>query len=499
MLAMSAPPSFARSPGSRPLRLPAAGGGLMGVLPLDGPVRLEARTDRQPLFDGRSTDLMAYRVQASGRELFNPLLLARRGQTVDVTLANRLGEDTTIHWHGLAVDERNDGSGMFPVRHGDEYVYRFRLENRAGLYWYHPHPHHRTGAQIHQGLGGLLLVSDAEDDALRRELGLAIGETEIPIVIQDKRVDARNRLRYEMGEDDWIGNRMLTNYTAEASLATRACLHRFRLLNGSNSRSYLIAFRQSDRLLPYKLIGTDGGLLARPVDIDRCFLAPAQRIDVLVDFGELLAGSSVVMASLPFDPMDNDGRAEASGMEHPGAPPPGSPLELLRIELAHSPCAPAKGPSVLGDLPVASRNAARVRRFRLHIDGVRWMINGYNYRDDMHAVKERVARGSREIWEISNDTRSMPHAMHVHGFQFRVVERRKSPPPVRALARGARGLMPQDEGLQDTVLVWPGETVAIALDFAQPFSGTQRYMFHCHNLEHEDQGMMLNFAVEDRA
>jgi blue copper oxidase len=114
----------------------------------------------------------------------------------------------------------------------------------------------------------------------------------------------------------------------------------------------------------------------------------------------------------------------------------------------------------------------------------------------MNAMKVRVKRGAVEHWDITNDMKSMPHPMHLHGFQFHVVARRKSPSQVRRLALTPAGLAAQDLGLQDTVLVWPGETVRIAIDFAQPFGGTQKYMFHCHNLEHEDQGMMMNFAVE---
>ena len=92
---------------------------------------------------------------------------------------------------------------------------------------------------------------------------------------------------------------------------------------------------------------------------------------------------------------------------------------------------------------------------------------------------------------------SMPHPIHLHGFGFRVVSRSISPPDVRARSVAANGLGPQDLGVGDTVVVWPGEVVRVAVDFAQSFSGTQRYMLHCHNLEHEDMGMMLTFAVVD--
>ena len=473
------------------LRIPSASG-FMALQP-PGPVALTASVRREPLFPGRSTDVMAYRTSIGGQPAMNPLLRVRRGDVLDVTLDNRLGEDTTIHWHGLIVDETNDGSGMTPVRNGERYVYRFPVRNRAGTYWYHPHPHDRTGAQVHRGMAGLLLVEDDEDDALRRELGLVFGETEIPLVIQDMQVDERNRIRHEMGEDDWIGNRMMLNLTPEPHMDAEARLHRFRILNASNARLYLLAFVQDGRPVPFTLIGTDGGLLERSRAVAQAYLAPAQRLDVLIDFATLAAGSKVTMASLPYDAMDtaDDG---PEGMEHPGAPPMGAAIDLVQIRIKPSSAKPRAIPATLSMLS-RMRAATAVRKFRLHTQGKKWFINGYNFHQDMNAVKVRVRRGDVESWEITNDMKSMPHPMHLHGFQFRVTERRKSPAQLRRLAITEKGLTPQDLGLVDTVLVWPGETVAIAIDFSQPFTGEQRYMFHCHNLEHEDQGMMLTYAV----
>ncbi|MGH9576558.1 MAG: multicopper oxidase domain-containing protein, partial [Terriglobales bacterium] len=125
-------------------------------------------------------------------------------------------------------------------------------------------------------------------------------------------------------------------------------------------------------------------------------------------------------------------------------------------------------------------------------DGV-WRINGLTF--DMKATPIVVKRGAVETWEIRNATASMPHPMHVHGFQFRVTGREESPEQVRRLALDERGLNASDLGWKDTVLSWPGETVRIVTDFTHPFLGDQVYMIHCHNLEHEDGGMMLNLKV----
>jgi blue copper oxidase len=125
--------------------------------------------------------------------------------------------------------------------------------------------------------------------------------------------------------------------------------------------------------------------------------------------------------------------------------------------------------------------------------GMRWLINGLTY--DIGEYPVVVRRGATEVWEYRNDKKSMPHPMHVHGFGQRVLERRDSPEQVRRLAVDEAGRIPTDLGRKDTVTVWPGETVRVAINFSHDHVGEQTYLFHCHVLEHEDQGMMLNFKV----
>jgi bilirubin oxidase len=301
-----------------------------------------------------------------------------------------------------------------------------------------------------------------------------------------------------MGEDDWIGNRMLVNWTPEPKLDVRTCLYRFRILNASNARHYQMAFLAGKRNLPFSIIGTDAGLLDRSRVVDRAFLAPAQRLDVLFDFSREIAGSSVMLSSLTFDPMENDGRPVPDPqLEHPGAPLIGERLDIMRFDVKQSVCAVRTIPSTLSAMPPLPRPKGPERKFRLHVQGTKLMINGYNYHQDMRAVKVTVKRGTCEAWEIRNEVKSMPHPMHLHGFHFRVLERRGSPAQVRRLAITPSGLSAADLGWLDTVMVWPGETVRIVIDFSQPLSGRQLYMFHCHNLEHEDQGLMMNVAVID--
>ncbi len=124
---------------------------------------------------------------------------------------------------------------------------------------------------------------------------------------------------------------------------------------------------------------------------------------------------------------------------------------------------------------------------------MRWLINGESFEMERYPIQSRS--NTVELWDIQNAKMSMPHPMHMHGFSFQIVSRSNSPSQVRKLAQDANGRMVTDMGWKDTILVWPGETVRIAIDFTNMYKGDQIYLFHCHNLEHEDQGMMVNHRV----
>ena len=475
----------------------------MAEIALTQPLTLAAQIGAFAVFDGKPSQVWHYAGTVEGRHVANPLLRTRRGDAIDVTLDNRLHEDTTSHWHGLAIDEANDGSGLHPVAAATQQRYRFPVANRAGLYWYHAHPHMRTGLQLQHGLAGLLLVEDDEERALRERLGLQWGERDLPLMISDKQVDADNAIVYRAGADDWIGNRVLVNWTPEPYFEVGACLYRFRLANVCNARLLRPAFLHNGEQLPFQLIGTDGGLLEQPWPAQDVFLAPAQRIDVLVDFSGIPQGDRVVLRSLDYVPMENEDESGAffgdPMADHPGAAAMGAALDLMEFRVARCSSGGGTIPQQLSKFdPLPNTNDWPVRALRLRMDDAgTWFINDWNFHQDGHEPAFTVKRGTREVWEIRNSMTSMPHPIHLHSFQFRVLSRSISPTDVRSRQVAPGGLGPQDLGWNDTVVVWPGEIVRIALDFAQPFNGTQRYMLHCHNLEHEDMGMMVTFAVTD--
>jgi blue copper oxidase len=184
----------------------------------------------------------------------------------------------------------------------------------------------------------------------------------------------------------------------------------------------------------------------------------------------------------------------ADGKEKPAIPPIGAALDLMRIHVRRKVAYERALPAKLSTLAPIAANCGTARVITLDHQKMIWRINGQTYQHDTTPIT--VQRGAIEVWEIKNAPASMPHPFHIHGFQFQVLERRASPDQQKQLALNAQGLAASDLGWKDTVLVWPGESVCIVIDFSHTFYGNQVYMIHCHNLEHEDQGMMLNLRIE---
>lgn len=454
------------------------------------------------------------------RQVARPILVARRGDVLDAEIVNRLPQPTTVHFHGLVVPEAQDGAGFTVIAPGESKAVRFRIHNRAGLYWFHAHPQGLTAEQVHAGLAGLLVVTDDEDAALDAALALA-PSNRLALAVADVRFGGGAILPYAPTREDcltgWLGNRALVNGSLDAGFDVTSGWVRIQLLNACNARGFLLAFRDADKAIPFHLLGTDGGLLVAPVELDRVFVHPAERVDLAID----VADRQVSAVSLAFDPRVQT-QAALPDVRHPVreryAPlaaveicRPGSeasttarladgaalPLFSLRVGASAGRATP-KLPQHLSSLADAAAADVRVRRLRLDFaDDKGFLIDGAPYRID--EVAFRVERGAREVWEIKNSPISMPHPMHVHGAGFRVLRRQGTFGPARALATAGNGRLPTDLGVKDTVVVWPNETVWIAPDFSLPsepaFAGAQRYMLHCHNLEHEDGMMMRNFAI----
>jgi len=464
---------------------------------------LVAQPDEVQLLPGRPTAVWRFAgqvlkgpaeaLQAIPGSYTGPILRVKRGQKIRIRYLNRIPQASNVHWHGLIVPERMDGHPRDVVRPGGEYVYEFEVRNRAGTYWFHPHPHGYTGTQVYGGLAGLLLVSDDEESAAR----LPGGERDIAIVLADRTFDSANQLVYEAamgrgmmgGMTGFFGERILANGRSSLSFPEAAGAYRVRLLNGSNSRIYRIA--RSDRR-PLVAIASGGGLLATPVTRPFLVLGPAERAELWVDFHGESNGSRIALVAEPLD-FGAQGMGMMGGMMGRGmrggrgqfAAP--QPFALFAVGRGK---ARATLPDRLADLaPLAVPRESAPRTFAVTLGHMRWGINGRTFQMEAVAPDERVRFGDTEVWEFVNRTpmMAMPHPMHVHGVQFRVLQRVGTPPGLEALPAGFL-----DGGVKDSVLVLPGERVRVLVRF-DGFRGL--FLYHCHNLVHEDMGMMRNFLI----
>ena len=589
--------------------------GLFGLLAPTGPFTLAAMP-QVGLLPATGGSMLAYTAEHQGRVYHNPVLVLEKGQEFVVRLVNGLGQlspapgghgahashgggagaaspgpETIIHWHGVDCPWQQAGHPMYAVEPGGHYDYAFPITNRAGTYWYHPHPHGDTARQAYLGLASFFIVRDDEERAFARELDLSLGTTDIPLVLQDKRIGADGELVYAPTQDElfmgYLGDRVLVNGVHLPTLSASTRLYRFRLLNGSTARIFNLAFTsgsgagRAESRVPVTVIANDGGFLPAPRRVEGLFLAPGERVEVLLDLRDMEPGEQVWLRNLPFDPMHNEmeheagaaghgnaGGATASGgmggmkMGHDGsmahgmnrATMPavtgeaaeharygghgghggqedhaaqagqigdgahdghggmpmvsgahgesdglaeGGAYPILRVSVERAERYDRKVPERLpaSDEPATSAGQpAFTRSLRLEADGKRWTIAGETFA--MNRFPITVPDRRHETWAIENAARSMPHPMHLHGYFLRVRERRGSPAQVRALAVDGAGRSPTDLGLKDTVLVWPGETVLADVNFGSPaYPGEQIFLFHCHNLEHEDQGMMVNVRL----
>lgn len=349
--------------------------------------------------------------------------------------------------------------------------YTFPLDQRPTLLWYHDHRMDFTAPAIWRGLAGLHVVRDDAEESL----GLPAGPRELPLMITDRAFAADGSFAYPALDPTLrkqpgvrepyvagvLGDVILVNGAPWPVHEVDAARYRLRILNASNARHYdLEAVLDDGRRLDLVQIGADQGLLHTPVTHRNLPIAPAERYDVIVDFARVPVGSRVRVVNRL-----GSGRTR----------------DVLAFHVVRKAADGSRIPGVLSsDLPQWQRSeAVRVRDFSFRAgqmgDGHGWLIGGKPFAPERTDVTTRL--GDVEIWRLVADVH---HPVHLHLVGFRV------------LSRGGRPPLPQDAGLKDTVSLRPGESAEIITRF-DGYRG--RYLFHCHNAEHEDMGMMANLEI----
>jgi FtsP/CotA-like multicopper oxidase with cupredoxin domain len=415
-------------------------------------VTLTAAPTRLPLLPGRETDVWAYNGSVPG-----PTLELREGDRVTIRFRNELPEETTVHWHGLRLPFSADGSPFHAVAPGDEYVYAFTVPTgSAGTYWYHPHPHHRTAWQVGMGLYGAIVIRSA-DDPLPESL------TEKMLILADNRFLPDGSLDFperdsEQGRVDERNGRegdvLFVNGQILPAVPIRSGeVQRWRVINASGARIYRLSLPGHT----FVHVGSDGGLFERPLEVDEVLLANGERVELLVR-GTGAPGSQSVLRSLPYDryltltrPDDWERTRDLMTLRYTDDPPAG-PVAIPE-RLRH-----------VAPLDTADVTATRVMRMSQGRINSKLM--------DMNRVDVSAPLGATEIWDVENLV-GMDHPFHLHGFQFQVLDRNGEPEAFRSW--------------KDTVNVPKRERVRFIVRYADH---PGKWMFHCHILDHEDQGMM---------
>jgi spore coat protein A len=478
-----------RAPLPRPYRVP------LPVPQVLQPIRTDATTDYYEIVQapallsilpGLTTEAWTYQGCFPG-----PTLVSASGRRTVVTHDNQLPHPTVVHLHGGHTPTESDGyptdlilpaggtAGVAPGMPGmpgatapggkgggqSTRTYTYPLDQRAATLWYHDHRMGFTAPNVWHGLAGFHLVTDDEEAALP----LPKGARDLPLMISDRSFAADGSFQYPALDaaqrtpgvttpymDGVLGDVILVNGAPWPVLQADRARYRLRILNNSNARRYSLAL---DPQPPggggLVQIGSDGGLLERPLAHDSIDLVPAERFDVVVDFSRYPQGTKVRLVNS----LGSGGTAEVMRFDVGG-------------KAADDSHVPAKLSSIAALDP---HRAAATRSFVFQKSASGWTINGDTYRPGRYLARPRL--GTTEVWRFISD---FHHPVHLHLNHFQVISRNGAAPGR------------YDAGWKDTVDLQPAEAVEVAVRYTD-YAG--HYMLHCHNLEHEDMGMMADFLT----
>lgn len=367
--------------------------------------------------------------------LLGPTLKLKKGDKVKIKLINNLDENTTFHWHGLEVNGKVDGGPSQVIKPGKEKTIKFEVNQDSATLWYHPHPSPNTAKQVYNGLSGLLYIEDSK----KNNYPSNYGKNDLPIIIQDKTFVSK-KLNYSKtkDEDGTQGDTVLVNGIVNPKLTAKEEKIRLRLLNGSNARDLNLKLSNNQS---FEYIASDGGQLKNAKKLKEINLAPSERKEIVIDLSKM-KGEKISL-------VDND--------------------KTVILPISNK-----EKSSNKGNTPKVSKKI-KLEGMNDHVT-----INGNKF--DPNRIDFTQKLNQKEVWEIENvkdKMGGMKHPFHIHGTQFKVlsVDGEKPPKDMR--------------GKKDVISLEPGQKAKIEV----VFKNTGTYMFHCHILEHEDNGMMGQVKV----
>jgi bilirubin oxidase len=438
---------------------------------------LNMHEDSVQFFPGSKSYTYAF----NANKYLGPTLILNKGTNINITVNNQISDTTSMHWHGLHVPPIWDGGPHSPILPGGTWNPVFTVMDNAATYWYHPHPDMKTAKQAIKGAAGLIIVRDSTESTLA--IPRRYGIDDFPIIAQCQQYDSVNQAM-PLGMED---STLLVNGTMDPYLNAPAQVIRLRLLNASGERVFNFGFTANRQ---FYQIASDGGLLDNPVLETRVRLAPGERAEILINLTGMTGQSFYLMSYGSEMPIGMQGGPTMP--MPPGSPPMDSPLNgidfnIMQINVATPTVSPITSipSSLTTNTPYSEMSANTTRTIRFTADSLMVMDGPFYFNDstfNMMRIDYTIPLNSVEVWKLVNET-MVAHPFHIHDVQFYILDRNGNPPGQEEMGR------------KDVVLVPTGDSVRFITkftDFADPLIP---YMFHCHILMHEDDGMMGQFIV----
>ncbi len=423
--------------------------------------------------------------------LLAPTLIVNKWDWVTLNVTNSLagfGNSTTIHWHGLHLPAMDDGGPHQIIAQGTTWSPRFQILNNAGTFWYHPHGDGKTDLHVSKGLAGMIIVKDSTEAGLN--LPRTYGVDDFPVIVQSKAFDILQQIAVSTEEDSVI----LVNGTMSPYLNAPAQIIRLRLLNGSSMRTYNFGFTANKS---FKMIASDAGLLDNPVTLTRIRLSPGERAEILIDLTGM-SGQTIHLNSFSSElPNGIYGAKTVRSMmggtipDYNLNPINGKDFGVLQINVVASNSNPVTSFPTTLTTNSPWKNYSVSRNFVLQPDTMMsalgqvvgpFNINGDHF--DMDKINVTTYLNTSEKWKITNNT-GIAHPFHKHDMHFYL------------LTINGGAVPEHEQGKKDVVLVMPMQYVEFVSKFEDFASSTVPYMYHCHLLHHEDDGMMGSYRVLD--
>lgn len=411
-------------------------------------------------------------------------LRASKGDRVHIHVNNNINQPTTLHWHGMKLPAKEDGGPHQSINPGGSWLSKFNIIQDASTLWYHSHQLHKTAEQVYHGLAGMFIIDD--DKAKKLNLPIDYGIDDFPVILQDKDFKKNAAFAYITSMRDRMmgkqGEVVLVNGIVNPVLKAKKSLIRFRILNASNAKTYYLSF---DDYRKFSIIGSDGGLLERSQITHEFRLAPAERVEILVDVFD--GGMPILRHKAKRN--KSSGMGMGMGMMNMMS---GSDKDINIFQINASQA--IKSNRTIPNNLVKHNNpkisdVVKERKMVLKVSmGPQMMFGGnvFSINDktmDFNRIDEVVKANSTEIWSIENHS-VMAHPFHIHDVQFKILYR-----------SGNRNIKGHELGFKDVVMVNPNEQVKVIMKFPKFSDVKAPYMYHCHILEHEDAGMMGQFTV----